>query len=234
VTADSVIKSLLQKALSLTQVPALHPTAGGTPPIGTSLWSRLPPAKAFRLAAAVYPGLRAPPPPGGVLRECLRRHGLIVGWSDLSAAVPELVPDAVALKAVKDAERGQLAEIRQDLLTAAYRVAGRRGLPGTVAWDPARIADPQAALTDLLGGRVTVDRHPPEPEPAFMDPKTWMPLSSVIEDDSEAPPTWGCRRLPKAPSPYVIAGLFKIGERLILDVACRPPPPPPTAQGKAA
>ena len=29
----------------------------------TALWSRLPQAEAFRLAAAVHPGLRAPPPP---------------------------------------------------------------------------------------------------------------------------------------------------------------------------
>jgi hypothetical protein len=65
-----------------------------------------------------------------------------------------------------------------------------------------------------------------------MDPKTWTAPPGVIEDDSEPPPLWDCRRLPKVPSPYVIAGLFRIGERLILDVARRPPPP--TAQGKAA
>ena len=65
-------------------IPRPCPRAGNL--LHTALWSCLPQAEAFRLAAATHPGLRAPPPPGGVLRECLRRHGLIVAWSDLPAA----------------------------------------------------------------------------------------------------------------------------------------------------
>ena len=73
------------------------------------------------------------------------------------------------LVAVKDAERGQLAEIRQGLQTASYRIAGRRGPPGTVAWDPARIVDPQAALARLLGAGVTVDWQPVAAVPIVED-----------------------------------------------------------------
>jgi hypothetical protein len=68
-----------------------------------------------------------------------------------------------APKAVKDAEGAQLQEMRDGLRTATYRVAGRRGPAATVAWDPTRIADPQAALTRLLGAGVTVDWQPDPP-----------------------------------------------------------------------
>ena len=225
VTAETVIDTLIQKALLLTSFPALLPTAGGNVPLRTALWSCLPQAEAFRLAAATHPGLRAPPPPGGVLRECLRRHGLLVAWPDLTAAVPELVPDAVALRAVKDAERGELKELRADLLTAPYRAAGRRGPAGTVAWDPTRIADLQAALARLLGAGVTVDWQPsPEPELDIMNPETWTPPPGVIEDNSEAPPMWDCRRLSKAPPVYVVADLFKISDHVMAIVSCHPDP----------
>jgi hypothetical protein len=239
---NSVIILLLQFSPALAQFPAAIPTQGNL--LHTTLWARLPQVAAFRLAVVVHPGLRASPPPDGVLRECLRRHGLVPAWADLSAAVPELVPDATALKSVKDAEGSQLAEVREGLRTAAYRVAGRRGRSGTVAWDPARVADPAAVLSALLGESVTVDWRSPDPEPAtspasaeetdIMDPQTWAPPARrVIVDEGEPPPMWHPARLPKAPSPYVIAGLFRTGERLILDVTRRSPPPP-SAQGAAA
>ncbi len=75
--------------------------------------------------------------------------------------------------------------------------------------------------------------HAPPAAPDFMDPNTWTtPAQGVIFDDGEPPP-FGFHGGPVQPSAYVIAGLFKIGERLIVDVTRRPPPPP-TAQGKAA
>jgi hypothetical protein len=156
----SLIGDLLGFRLSLAQFRALLPSASG-PPVSSLLISPLAPAEAFHRASIVHPGLRAPPPPGGVLRECLRRHGLLVSWSDLSALVPELVPDAVAARAVKDAEGDELRALRASLRTAPYRIAGRRGRSGIVAWDPARVANPAVALTALLGDGVTVDWQPP-------------------------------------------------------------------------
>jgi hypothetical protein len=110
-------------------------------------------------------------------------------------------------------------------MTAPYRAAGRRGPAGTVAWDPTRIADLQAALARLLGAGVTVDWQPsPEPELDIMNPETWTPPPGVIEDNSEAPPMWDCRRLSKAPPVYVVADLFKIGDRVMAIVSCHPDP----------
>jgi hypothetical protein len=90
----------------------------------------------------------------------LRRHGLLVAWSDLPIVVPELVPDALAARAVKDAERAELELLKAGLRTASYQVAGRRGRPGVGAWDPARVADPVGALARLLGGGVTIGEQP--------------------------------------------------------------------------
>jgi hypothetical protein len=165
-----------------------------------------------------------------------------VAWSDLPALVPELVPDAIAARAVKDAEGDELRALRAGLRTASYRVAGRRGRSGIVAWDPVRIADPATALAGLLHEQVMVDHPSPDPDPAsasseteasFMDPETWEPPSGVIEDDGEPPPLWEPPRTPAPSSPYVIAGLFRIGHRLVVDVV-RPPAPPPDPQAKAA
>jgi hypothetical protein len=192
---DPVIGILLQKSPLLAQFPALVPAAGHL--LSATLWSHLSQAEAFRRAAVTYPGLRAPPPPGGVLRECLRRHGLIPAWADLSTLVSELAPDAVATAAVKDAEQPELAVLKAEYLHAPYRVAGRRGRPGVVIWDPARVADPQAALVRLLGEGVTVEGcKMGDPDPADpMDPRTW---AGVIYDESEPPPL-GFRRRSKAP-----------------------------------
>jgi hypothetical protein len=46
----------------------------------------------------------------------------------------------------------------------------------------------------------------------------------VIFDDGEPPP-FGFRGGPVRPSAYVIAGLFKIGDRLVADVIWQPLPP---------
>ena len=115
---------------------------------------------------------------------------------------------------MKDAEGGQLAEIRQGLQAASYRVAGRRGPAGTVAWDPARIADPQAALARLLGAGVTVDWQP-HPN---RSPPSWTrkpgPASRRDRRRQRGTAVWDCRRLSKAPSVYVVADLFKIGDHV--------------------
>jgi hypothetical protein len=100
-----------------------------------------------------------PPPEGGVLRECLRRHGLVGTWADLPALVPDLAPDAAAAAAVKDAEQAGLEPLKAGRAHAPYRVPGRRGRPGVLVWDPARVADPAAALAGLLGSAVTVEGH---------------------------------------------------------------------------
>jgi hypothetical protein len=84
-----------------------------------------------------------------------------------------------------------------------------------------------------LGDHVTVEQ-PPETAaaPDFMDPNSWAaPAQGVIFDDGE-PPLLGFRGSPVQPSAYVVAGLFKIGNRLIADVICQPPPP--SAQKAAA
>jgi hypothetical protein len=58
-----------------------------------------------------------------------------------------------------------------------------------------------------------------------MDPNSWaLPTEGVIFDDGEPPP-FGFRGGPVQPSAYVIAGLFKIGDRLVADVIHQPPPP---------
>ena len=65
-----------------------------------------------------------------------------------------------------------------------------------------------------------------------MDPSTWAaPPKGVILDEGEPPP-FGFRGGPVQPSAYVIAGLFKIGDRLVVDVVYQPPPP--SAQEAAA
>src|SRR5215207_8768820 len=71
----------------------------------------------------------------GVLGECLRRYGLVPAWPDVQRLLPEYLPDAVALKTVQDAERDTLARLRADLVQASYRVPGRRGPAGIVAYD---------------------------------------------------------------------------------------------------
>src|SRR3954452_12914756 len=97
---------LLGFRLSFGEFPALAPAGRNLVP-GT-LYATLPRDEAFRRAAEAHPGLRAPPPEGGVLRECLRRHGVVGTWTDLPALVPDLAPDATAAAAIKDAEQAGL------------------------------------------------------------------------------------------------------------------------------
>src|SRR3982750_1980285 len=78
--------NLLGFWFSFAQFPALAPAGRNLVP-GT-LYATLPAGEAFRRAAEAPPGLRAPPPEGGVLRECLRRHGVVGTWTDLPALVP--------------------------------------------------------------------------------------------------------------------------------------------------
>ena len=167
--------NLLSLRFSFGEFPALAPSGRNLVP-GT-LYAKLPAAEAFRRAAGVHPGLRAPPPEGGVLRECLRRHGVVGTWADLPALVPDLAPDATAAAAAKDAEQASLGALKAEFAHAPYRVAGRRGRPGVALWDPARLADPAAALTRLLGAEVAVEARP-EPPPTTADP----PPTSVAID----------------------------------------------------
>jgi hypothetical protein len=67
----------------------------------TTLWTCRPATAVFTLASGQHPGLRRRPPEHGVLRECLRRFGVVPAWADLPAMVPDLVPDEIALKAVR-------------------------------------------------------------------------------------------------------------------------------------
>src|SRR5205085_188076 len=102
-------------------------------------------------AAEAHPGLRAPPASGGVLRECLRRHGLVPAWADLPALVPDLAPTAATAEMIKDGELPTLAALKGEFPHALYRVPHRRCRPGGVVWDPSRVADPEAALAALVG-----------------------------------------------------------------------------------
>src|SRR4051794_25106276 len=89
---------LLGLGLRLGEFPVL--AASGAHLIPGTLYATLPPAEAFRRAAEAHPGLRVPPPEGGVLRECLRRHGLVAAWADLPALVPDLAPTAATAETI--------------------------------------------------------------------------------------------------------------------------------------
>jgi hypothetical protein len=237
---DLVIDLLLQNRLLLAKFPVLLPGARGAHPTQATLFATLSLAGAIRRAAEVHPGLRPAPPEGGVLRECLRRHGLVATGSALSILVPDLVPDEVAVRAVKDAEVGELAALRLEHSHALYCVRGRRGRPGLLVWDPSRIFDPAYVLASLLGADVRLDkpsdRHvpltaghpvvssqevadeedsempsePPRREMAAVPEAVW---SQVIEDADNPPPL----HLPKlAPPVHVrIVDVFKIKERVV-------------------
>ena len=103
-----------------------------------------------------------------------------------------------------------------------------------VAYDgPDRISDIKRMLIAMLGPGVVVERPPERTAPPdFMDPSTWAaPPQGVILDEGEPPP-FGFRGGPVQPSVYVVAGLFKIGDRLVAHVIHQPPPP--SAQEVAA
>src|SRR5262249_22218701 len=133
------------------------------------LLTTLPVVEALRLAAEFHPGIRVQPPEGGVLRECLRRHGLVPSWVDLPSLVPELAPTAaIATGAIKAAEGQMMSELAVELSSALYQVSGRRCQPLRLLWDPARIFEPAPALARLLGRTVKVGEStsdPPQPEP---------------------------------------------------------------------
>jgi hypothetical protein len=236
---DLGIDLLLQNRLLLAQFPVLLPGARGAHPTQATLFTTLPPAEAIRRAAEVHPGLRPAPPEGGILRECLRRHGLVATGSALPVLVPDLVPDEVAVRAVRDAEAGELAALRLVHPHALYRVSGRRGRPGVLVWDPDRVFDPAYVLAVLLGADVRLDkpsnRHVPltpgRQSGSFQaadEEDGEMPLESprremaavpeavwpqIIEDGGDPPPL----HLPKlAPLGHVrIVDVFKIKERMV-------------------
>src|SRR3954452_4247509 len=112
IQAVGIIGTLLRSRLQLAQFPALLPNPRGGPASSAVLFATLPLAEAFRRAAEAHPGLRAPPPEGGVLRECLRRHGVVGTWTDLPALVPDLAPDATAATAVEHTERSSLEVLK--------------------------------------------------------------------------------------------------------------------------
>jgi hypothetical protein len=107
--------------------------------------------------------LRLVPPEGGILKECLRRHGIVTLWSDLPALVPELCPEP-AVAAIKDAESDIAAEL-EALSSASYRVPGRRGRPPVAMWDASRVNDPAGLLSRLLGVDIELPDVPSPPEP---------------------------------------------------------------------
>ena len=122
-----------------------------------------------------------------MLRECLRRHGVVGTWADLPALVPDLAPDATAAAAIKDAEQAGLEALKAEFAHAAYRVAGRRGRAGVAVWDPARVADPAAALTRLLGVEVAMEVRQ-EPPPATADPAPASSATILVRPDPGPPP----------------------------------------------
>jgi hypothetical protein len=139
---------------------------------GATVYTSLPPAETIRQALAEHPGLRAAPPEGGVLALCLERYGVVPAWPDVQRLLPEYLPDAVALKAVQDAERAEMKRLREELPTATYRVPGRRGPPGAVAYDPNRITNIERTLVAMLGAGVVVERPPAEETPAAQEQVT--------------------------------------------------------------
>ena len=114
-------------------------------------------------AAQAYPGLRAAPPEGGVLRECLRKYGIVPSWGEVATLFPVSLPDARAVNALRQAEADELGLLRQELPTVRYRIAGKRGRPSLVAYDPTRVPDIERTLRALFGPGVTVDPPPAEP-----------------------------------------------------------------------
>jgi hypothetical protein len=176
--AETLINILLGFPLLFAQFEPLMPS--GRHLIPATLLTRLPLVEALRLAAEVHPGVRMPPPEGGVLRECLRRHGLVGTWADLPALVPDLAPDAAAAAAVKDAEQAGLEPLKAGRAHAPYRVPGRRGRPGVLVWDPARVADPAAALAGLLGSAATVEGHGTASPGSARPPPLRLPLLAVV------------------------------------------------------
>ena len=65
---------------------------------------------------------------------------------------------------------------------------------------------------------------PEPPSSDLMDPRTWNLAQGVILEDGE-PPLFSFRGGPGPPSTFVITGLFRIGQRLIVDVVWLPTPP---------
>src|SRR3954454_8981776 len=168
---ESVIESLLRFSLQAPEVsrlPAELGTAGV--PIPGTLFTTLTAAEAFKLATVAHPTLRPRRPEGGVLRECLRRHGLVPAWGDLPSALPDLVFDADEAERVRNAERAVLTELKAEHARSTYRVPARRCRPGTVVWDAARVPAPAVALSRLLKARVEI-AAPSDATPAdFADP----------------------------------------------------------------
>jgi hypothetical protein len=226
------------------EFPAL--TLHGRKLVPGTLYATLPRAEAFRRAAEAHPGLRAPPPEGGVLRECLRRHGVVPAWADLPVLVPDLVPTFATAEMIKDGELAALAALKGEFPHASYRVRGRPGRPGMLVWDPTRIADPAATLSRLLAVAVTlVKRDPPpsETEPRdIMDPRSWTlpttdeppepaslapatsapaPRPGLILDDGGPPPAFRFRGQ-GPPSVLTVTSIFAIGRRVMVEVLVPP------------
>jgi hypothetical protein len=199
----------------------------------------------------------AAPPAGGILRERLRRHGLVPGWVDLPALVPELVPTAAVAGTVKDAELAALTALKAEHEHAPYRVAGRRGRPGVLVWDPTRIADPAATLSRLLAAGVTLVGRDPPPSATtgrdIMDPRSWMfpaadeppapelialapsapALSPGIILDTGEPPAFGFRGQ-GPPSVLTVTSILAIGRRVMVEVRMPSPSAPPAVVELAA
>jgi hypothetical protein len=226
VTKAQICKSiLLQNQPLVTLFPVILPTRNGKGTEAT-LCTNLPVPLALRLAVEQHPGLRPVAPEGGVLAECLRRYGLVPSWAEVQWLLPEYLPDTIALKAAEDAERDEMKRLHSTLPTVRYHMPGKRGRPSMVAYDPSRVPDVERTLKALLGAGVRVEQPPlAAVAPDFMDPSTWAALPQGVILDEGEPPPFGFRGGPVQPLAYVIAGLFKIGDRLVVDVICQPPPP---------
>ena len=160
-------------------------------------------------------------------------------------------------EAIKDAELAALAALKAEHEHAPYRVAGRRGRPGVLVWDPTRVADPAATLSRLLAAPVTlVGRDPPPSTTAahdIMDPRSWtLPAADgppepgvrhlrppapalrpgMILDDGEPPPF--AFRGQGPPSVLTVTSILAVGRRVMVEVACAPRSAPPAVVELAA
>jgi hypothetical protein len=160
VTAVSPIEPLLAKTLQLTSFRVLVGDEKGGPTVEVVLLSRLPVAEAVRLARVEHPTLRLAPSSGTVVGDCFDRYGVVPGWSDLAAMMPEEVPDEAAAEAVRKdpKEQEELERLKAQSWSVPYSVAGRRGSKPTALCDLTRVLDLAGLLEAFLGAEVTIDK----------------------------------------------------------------------------
>jgi hypothetical protein len=135
------------------------------------------------LAAAEHPGLRLALPAETLARRCVNEHHLLPSVGEMAELYPAHLPDASAVKALLKAEAEEMRRIRQELTTVRYRRPGKRGAPTLVSFDPAHIADIEAAMVEKFGAGVTVEL----PEEIEMEQRKELPAEVPVEQKIERP-----------------------------------------------